>query len=105
MYPVRFKQRPCTTTMFVTEPGVSVMLDAVRNRVGGIDGKCGGRLDYTPCHSHVGEPQFSELPAPHEFEPLRMVATVQRRNGRLSSPLRPSSPTAPLVAYIPEKQL
>lgn len=44
------------------EDGESLMQLALRNRVPGIIGECGGEMSCGTCHVFVGEPWASQLP-------------------------------------------
>ncbi len=58
-------------------PGESLMIAAVRNRVKGIEAACGGSLVCGTCHVFVSEPWFSALPEMRADERLMLDYGVE----------------------------
>ncbi|MBC8128918.1 MAG: (2Fe-2S)-binding protein [Rhizobiaceae bacterium] len=85
--------------------GSSVMENAVRNSVPGIEADCGGACACATCHVYVdaawteivGEPEAME-------EDMLDFAVDMRPNSRLSCQIRVSDALDGLVLSVPERQ-
>ncbi|MEW5421811.1 2Fe-2S iron-sulfur cluster-binding protein [Amorphus sp. 3PC139-8] len=87
------------------EPGTSVMENAVRNMVPGIEAECGGACACATCHVYVDEAWTEKTgePSPMEEDMLDFAYDL-RANSRLSCQLRVTDELDGLVVYIPEEQ-
>jgi len=87
------------------EDGSTVMENAIRNGVPGIEAECGGACACATCHVYVDE-AFGELtgdPEPMEEDMLDFAFDV-RPNSRLSCQIRVRSDLDGLVVTVPERQ-
>ncbi|MER2534298.1 MAG: 2Fe-2S iron-sulfur cluster-binding protein [Rhizobiaceae bacterium] len=87
------------------EPGSSVMENAVRNAVPGIDAECGGACACATCHVYVDEAWTGVVgePSPIEEDMLDFASDV-RPNSRLSCQIRLTDEMDGLVVTTPERQ-
>jgi 2Fe-2S ferredoxin len=87
--------------------GVSVMENAVRNNVRGIDAECGGCCSCATCHVYVDDRFVALLDAPDEMETelLDGVAAERRPTSRLSCQIKVSQALDGLIVNIPERQV
>ena len=71
------------------ENGSTVMENAIRNAVPGIEAECGGACACATCHVYVDEEWFGKLnpPSPEELDMLDMALAVES-NSRLSCQIR-----------------
>jgi 2Fe-2S ferredoxin len=87
------------------ENGTTVMENAVRNAVPGIEAECGGACACATCHVYVDE-NWTEtvgLPEPMEEDMLDFAYEVQP-NSRLSCQITISDALDGLVVRVPERQ-
>jgi 2Fe-2S ferredoxin len=86
--------------------GLSVMENAVRNNVRGIDAECGGCCSCATCHVYVDDAFVDRLPPPDEMEAelLDGVASERLRGSRLSCQIAMTAALDGLTVRIPEKQ-
>lgn len=87
------------------EVGSTVMENAVRNLVPGIDAECGGACACATCHVYV-DPDWVEAagsPAPMEEDMLDFAYDV-KPNSRLSCQIKVTAALDGLVVRIPERQ-
>ena len=85
--------------------GSSVMENAIRNSVPGIDAECGGALACATCHVYV-DPAWVEAtgsPSPMEEDMLDFAYDVQPTS-RLSCQIRVEPKLDGLVVRVPERQ-
>ncbi|MBH0236833.1 2Fe-2S iron-sulfur cluster-binding protein [Methylobrevis albus] len=92
---------------FTVEAGVgsTVMENAVRNMVPGIDAECGGACACATCHVYV-DPAWAEKtggPSPMEEDMLDFAFEVGPTS-RLSCQIKLSSDLDGLVVRVPERQ-
>jgi 2Fe-2S ferredoxin len=87
------------------EIGSTVMENAVRNLVPGIDAECGGACACATCHVYVDEAwtEATGTPAPMEEDMLDFAYDV-RPNSRLSCQIKVTAALDGLVVRIPERQ-
>jgi 2Fe-2S ferredoxin len=87
------------------ENGSTVMENAIRNGVPGIEAECGGACACATCHVYVDEAYRSVTgePEPMEQDMLDFAYDV-RPNSRLSCQIRVSDPLDGLVVTVPERQ-
>lgn len=85
--------------------GSTVMENAVRNSVPGIDAECGGACACATCHVYVDEAWVEKTggPAPME-EDMLDFATDVRPNSRLSCQIKIGPALDGLVVHVPERQ-
>ena len=88
------------------DPGVSVMVAAIRHGVAGINGDCGGSMDCATCHVYLDEAQSKLVPPPtsHEIDLLSAVVAERRPTSRLSCQLRPFDRSDELIVHVPDAQ-
>jgi 2Fe-2S ferredoxin len=87
------------------ENGSTVMENAIRNGVPGIEAECGGACACATCHVYVDEawrPATGE-PEPMEQDMLDFAYDV-RPNSRLSCQIRVSDALDGLTVTVPERQ-
>jgi len=87
------------------ENGSTVMENAIRNQVPGIEAECGGACACATCHVYVDE-AWAEMvggPSPMEEDMLDFGYDV-RPNSRLSCQIRVSDALDGLILRIPERQ-
>ncbi|HMN88227.1 MAG TPA: 2Fe-2S iron-sulfur cluster-binding protein [Bauldia sp.] len=87
------------------ENGSTVMENAIRNGVPGIEAECGGACAYAPCHVYVDE-AFKEIvgePEPMEEDMLDFAYDV-RPSSRLSCQIRVRDELDGLTVTVPERQ-
>ena len=85
--------------------GSTVMENAVRNGVPGIEAECGGACACATCHVYV-EPEWREAtgtPQPMEEDMLDFAYDV-RPGSRLSCQIRVNDALDGLVVSVPERQ-
>lgn len=87
------------------EIGSTVMENAIRNAVPGIEAECGGACACATCHVYVDE-EWTALvgePQPMEEDMLDFAYDV-RPNSRLSCQIKIRDELDGLVVQIPERQ-
>ncbi len=87
------------------EDGSTVMENAIRNSVPGIEAECGGACACATCHVYVHPDWFDKLPDidPMEEDMLDFAYDV-RPNSRLSCQIKVSPELEGLVVHVPERQ-
>lgn len=87
------------------EPGTSVMENAVRNSVPGIEAECGGACACATCHVYVDEDWHDHvgLPGPIEADMLDFAYDV-RPTSRLSCQIKMADALDGLIVHVPERQ-
>ena len=87
------------------ESGSTVMENAIRNGVPGIEAECGGACACATCHVYVDEAFRSVTgePEPMEQDMLDFAYDV-RPNSRLSCQIRVTDALDGLVVTVPERQ-
>jgi ferredoxin, 2Fe-2S len=87
------------------ENGSTVMENAIRNSVPGIEAECGGACACATCHVYVDE-NWTEVvgtPEPMEEDMLDFAFDV-RPNSRLSCQIKVRDELDGLVVRVPERQ-
>ncbi len=87
------------------ENGSTVMENAIRNSVPGIEAECGGACACATCHVYVDE-QWGDVvgaPAPMEEDMLDFAFDV-RPTSRLSCQIKVRNELDGLVVHVPERQ-
>lgn len=87
------------------QDGSTVMENAVRNSVPGIEAECGGACACATCHVYVDEAWVEAVgaPAPMEEDMLDFAVDV-RPNSRLSCQIKMGPALDGLVVTVPERQ-
>ncbi len=87
------------------ENGSTVMENAIRNGVPGIEAECGGACACATCHVYVDEAFTAVVgsPEPMEEDMLDFAFDV-RPNSRLSCQIRVRDALDGLVVTVPERQ-
>jgi 2Fe-2S ferredoxin len=87
------------------ENGSTVMENAIRNGVPGIEAECGGACACATCHVYVAEGWFDKTgsPEPMEEDMLDFAFDV-RPTSRLSCQIIVSDALDGLVVNVPEQQ-
>ncbi|MGG6895725.1 MULTISPECIES: 2Fe-2S iron-sulfur cluster-binding protein [Rhizobium] len=85
--------------------GSTVMENAVRNSVPGIEAECGGACACATCHVYVDEEWTEKVGSPEAMEEDMLdFAFDVRPNSRLSCQIRMKSAFDGLVVRVPEHQ-
>ncbi|MCY0095435.1 2Fe-2S iron-sulfur cluster-binding protein [Hoeflea ulvae] len=87
------------------ENGSTVMENAIRNSVPGIEAECGGACACATCHVYVDEQWVETVgaPAPMEEDMLDFAFDV-RPTSRLSCQIKVRKELDGLVVHVPERQ-
>ena len=86
--------------------GTSVMENAIRHNVRGIDAECGGSCSCATCHVYVDDAFIDRLAPPDEMEDelLDGVASDRRAGSRLGCQITMTADLDGLTVRIPESQ-
>lgn len=85
--------------------GSTVMENAIKNAVPGIDAECGGACACATCHVYVDDAFADVVGKPQAMEEDMLdFAYDVRPNSRLSCQIKVSDALAGLVVSIPERQ-
>jgi 2Fe-2S ferredoxin len=84
---------------------LTVMEGALRHRIPGIDGDCGGAGACGTCHVYVSQEWFEKLPPVRELERATLNLAVEpRSNSRLACQIVLTPELDGLVVETPEHQ-
>jgi 2Fe-2S ferredoxin len=87
------------------ENGSTVMENAIRNAVPGIEAECGGACACATCHVYVDEAWTDIVGEPESMEEDMLdFAYDVRPNSRLSCQIKVRSELDGLVVTVPERQ-
>ncbi|MDX8477876.1 2Fe-2S iron-sulfur cluster-binding protein [Mesorhizobium sp. VK24D] len=87
------------------ENGSTVMENAIRNAVPGIEAECGGACACATCHVYVDEAWTAEVGEPEAMEEDMLdFAYDVRPNSRLSCQIKVRDALDGLVVRVPERQ-
>ena len=87
------------------ENGSTVMENAIRNAVPGIEAECGGACACATCHVYVDEAWSETVGEPEAMEEDMLdFAYDVRPNSRLSCQIKVSDALEGLVVRVPERQ-
>ncbi|MEJ1161676.1 2Fe-2S iron-sulfur cluster-binding protein [Prosthecomicrobium sp. N25] len=87
------------------EQGSTVMENAVRNAVPGIEAECGGACACATCHVYVDEAWYGKVGAPEPMEEDMLdFAYDVRPTSRLSCQIKVKADLDGLVVRVPERQ-
>jgi ferredoxin, 2Fe-2S len=105
MAKITFIGRDGTRYEVQAENGSTVMENAIRNGVPGIEAECGGACACATCHVYVGEDwrAVTGSPEPMEEDMLDFAYDV-RPTSRLSCQIRVADALDGLVVAVPERQ-
>lgn len=85
--------------------GSTVMENAVKNSVPGIEAECGGACACATCHVYVDEAWAEKVGNPDVMEEDMLdFAYEQKPNSRLSCQIKMTGALDGLVVRVPEKQ-
>jgi 2Fe-2S ferredoxin len=85
--------------------GTTVMENAVKNTVPGIEAECGGACACATCHVYVDEAWTDVVGKPDIMEEDMLdFAWEGRSNSRLSCQIKVSDKLDGLVVHVPERQ-
>jgi 2Fe-2S ferredoxin len=86
-------------------PGISLMQNAVRNDVPGIDAECGGACSCATCHVYIDPAWLAVTGEPETIERSMMeFSSHPEANSRLSCQITVTEQLNGLVVRIPESQ-
>ena len=87
------------------QDGSTVMENAVRNSVPGIDAECGGACACATCHVYVDEAWTAIVGPPEAMEEDMLdFAYEVKPTSRLSCQIKMSDALDGLVVHVPERQ-
>ena len=87
------------------EVGSTVMENAIRNMVPGIEAECGGACACATCHVYVDEAWYGKVGAPEPMEEDMLdFAYDVRPTSRLSCQIKVTPALDGLVVRVPERQ-
>ncbi len=87
------------------ENGSTVIENAIRNAVPGIEAECGGACACATCHVYVDEAWTAEVGEPEAMEEDMLdFAYDVRPNSRLSCQIKVRDALNGLVVRVPERQ-
>lgn len=90
---------------FDVQNGSTVMENAVRNSVPGIEAECGGACACATCHVYVDEQWSAKVGAPEAMEEDMLdFAYEVKPTSRLSCQIKMSDALDGLVVQVPERQ-
>jgi ferredoxin, 2Fe-2S len=85
--------------------GLSVMEGALRHKIPGIDGDCGGACACATCHVYVEPDWYSKLTPPNPLEQnMLKLASEPNEFSRLSCQIKVSPALEGLTVHTPESQ-
>lgn len=89
----------------VAENGTTLMENAIKNNVPGIEAECGGACACATCHLYIADEWVDKIPKPESMEEDMLdFAYDVRSQSRLSCQIKISDELDGLVATVPEKQ-
>jgi ferredoxin, 2Fe-2S len=105
MVKITFIDAEGTSRTVEAEVGSTVMENAIRNGIPGIEAECGGACACATCHVYVAEEWTSAVgePQPMEEDMLDFAFDV-RSTSRLSCQIRVRPELDGLVVHTPTKQ-
>lgn len=85
--------------------GISLMEGALKYRIPGIDGDCGGACACATCHVFVDEAWLAKLPKKEDMEETMLdFAPDMAANSRLSCQIKVTPELDGLVVRMPKSQ-
>jgi 2Fe-2S ferredoxin len=105
MAKITFIQPDGTEQVVDAQIGMTVMEEAKKNMVEGIEAECGGACACATCHVFVDEAWFGRTGGPSEMEEDMLdFAFDVRPTSRLSCQIKVTDALDGLVLRVPEKQ-
>src|SRR5438876_1656676 len=105
MAKISFVDHTGETRTIDVENGSTVMENAIRNAVPGIEAECGGACACATCHVYVDEAWTAEVGEPEAMEEDMLdFAYDVRPNSRLSCQIKVRDALDGLVVRVPERQ-
>ena len=102
---ITFIQPDGTEQVVDAQNGMTVMEEAKKNMVEGIEAECGGACACATCHVFVDEAWFERTGGPSEMEEDMLdFAFDVRPTSRLSCQIKVTDALDGLVLRVPEKQ-
>ncbi len=103
---INFILKDGSTKSIEAKAGSSVMENAVRGNIRGIDAECGGSCACATCHVYVADAYIDLLTQPDDLESdmLECVAAERRPGSRLSCQIQVSAELDGLTVQVPETQ-
>ena len=103
---IHYIQRDGSRRSADAKTGSSVMENAVRLNVRGIDAECGGSCVCATCHVYIDEAFIDRLPPPDEMESelLDGVVADRQAGSRLGCQVVMTAELEGLVVRVPETQ-
>ena len=81
---IHYIQKDGSTRDIEAKPGSSVMENAIRGNVRGIDAECGGCCSCATCHVYVDDAFVALLPPPDDMENELLDGVAAERQPGLS---------------------
>ncbi len=105
MVKITFVDAGGTARSVEAEVGSTVMENAIRNDIPGIEAECGGACACATCHVYVAEEWREAVGEPQAMEEDMLdFASDVRPNSRLSCQIRVKPELDGLVVHTPERQ-
>jgi 2Fe-2S ferredoxin len=105
MAKITFIQPDGTEQVVDAQNGMTVMEEAKKNMVEGIEAECGGACACATCHVYVDEAWFDRTGGPSEMEEDMLdFAFDVRPTSRLSCQIKVTDALDGLLLRVPEKQ-
>ena len=103
---VKFVSHEGQETTIEAAEGLSVMEVAVRNRVSGIEGDCGGACACSTCHVYVDEMWREKVGKASEMEEDMLDFAFDVREGsRLSCQIKVNNELDGVIIHLPSRQI
>lgn len=103
---VKFISHEGQETTIEAAEGLSVMEVAVRNRVSGIEGDCGGACACSTCHVYVDEMWREKVGQASEMEEDMLDFAFDVREGsRLSCQIKVNNELDGVIIHLPSRQI
>ena len=105
MAKITFIQPDGTPRVVDAQNGMTVMEEAKKNMIEGIEAECGGACSCATCHVYVDEAWREKVGPPTEMEEDMLdFAFDVRPTSRLSCQIKVTAALDGLVVQVPEKQ-
>src|SRR5438876_11602459 len=105
MAKIHFVDHHGETRIIEVENGATVMENAIRHAVPGIEAECGGACACATCHVYVDEAFIEAVGSPEAMEEDMLdFAYDVRPNSRLSCQIKVRDELDGLVVRVPERQ-
>lgn len=105
MVRIRFRDEDGGTQEIAAETGISLMENAKRHGIGGIEAECGGSMVCGTCQVYVPEPWFSTIPPASGMEAEMVEYTRHPRpTSRLSCQILVTEAMEGMEVGLPHSQ-